>query len=145
MGFIESAAEAQFRLTQDRIERRLDYGMENQRPELDVKQQKEFLDALGQGKTDEPYRQCLQYHGFNWYPLEQIIASDLPVAVTAGKTEGEWRNGKLKLAFTPRDLATGFPMGPESLDRFLRERKVELQVAARKVPKSALRDMRKRK
>lgn len=143
MGFIESAAEASFQLTQQRIEKRLDYGMTNQRPELDVKQQKEFLDALGQGKTDEPYRQCLRYHGFNWYSLEQIIASGLPGS--AGKTEGEWRNGKLKLAFTPRDLATGFPTGPEALDRYLRDRKIEAQVAARKVPKSALRELRKRK
>jgi len=143
MGFIESAAEGAFQLTKDRIERKLDYGYENQRPDFDPKQAKEFLDALGQGKDDEAYRQCLEYHGFRWYPLEQIIASDLPGA--AGKKEGEWRNGRLKLAFTPRDLATGFPMGPESLDRYLRERKAEAKVAAGAMPKQALREMRKRK
>ncbi len=144
MGFIETAAEGAFQMTKDRIERKLDYGYENQRPDLDPKQQKEFLDALGEGKTDEPYRQCLQYHGFNWYPLEQIIAKNLG-GDNAGKKEGEWRNGRLGLAFTPRDLTTGFPTGPEALDRYIKERKLEAKIAAGKMPKAALREMRKRK
>lgn len=143
MGFIEKATDGEFALTMDRIRQRLDYGVENQRPELDLKQQKEFLDGLGQGATDEAFRQSLLYHGFHWYPLEQIIASGLPG--TAHKTEGEWRSGKLKLAFTPRDLATGFPRGPEQLDKFLREHKLAMKVTAGRVPKEVLRKARKRK
>lgn len=137
MPFIEEAAVGAFQATMERIESKLDYGYENPRPELDVKQQREFLEEQSQGKGDEPYRQALEYHGFKWYPLEKLAL----MPGTTLKTEGEWRSDRLKLAFTPRDLTTGFPQGPEQFDRHIREEIMRRQVAKGRVSKG---DFRKR-
>lgn len=137
MGFIDEAADKAYRATMDRVASKLDYGYEDPRPALDTKQQREFLEEASQGKNDEPYRQALEHHGFKWYPLEKLAL----MPGTTLKTEGEWRNDRLKLAYTPRDLTTGFPQGPEQFDRYLREEKMRLQVSKGRVSKA---DFRKR-
>lgn len=141
MGFIENAADASLGLTLDRVRQGLDAGEFDQRPELDKAQQREFLEDQAGGRTDELYRQCLLYHGFEWYDmlkLRQLPGGHL-------KTEGEWRNAKLGLAFGPQNLTSGFPMGPESLDKYLRDFKLAEAVSKGKVPKEVLRAARLRR
>lgn len=148
MGFIESATEGAFRQTVERVERKLDYGSYNVRPEIDRKQQAEFFADSQAGRTDELYRQCLEHHGFVWMPVEKLRT--LPGMVAT--LEGQWRSTNLKpaLAFTPRDLTMGFPgmgdMKPaEQLHKYLEDYKLQLRHRKGRVPKEALKRLRDRK
>lgn len=145
-GFVEDAVEGALGLSLDRIRRGVDYGYENQRPELDEKQQAEFIGEQAQGRTDEAYRQSLEFHDFTWWPLQKIHS--LPG--TRLMTEGEWRNDKLQLAFTPNDLAMGFPGTPsmtaaEQFDRHIRDVKMVNAEKRGKITKAILRAARRRK
>ena len=140
MGFVEQAARGAYEATMDRVVQKLDYGYENQRPAIDEKQRQEFLAEHGDGKSDEAFRQALSYHGFVWWPVERLALLPGPL-----KTEGEWRNDKLKLAYTPNDLTTGWPGGPEDFDRFLREEKLKRQATKGKVAKQDLKRARQRR
>lgn len=137
MSFIVDAATGAYQETVDRIRRDEDHGggSFNPRPEHDEKQLAEFREEQTQGKTDEAYRQALTYHGFKWYNVDQLPMLEGGVY----RREGEWRHRKLKLAFTPTDLASSFPMGPESLDRYIVDEKTKLKAAAAQVPKSEVR------
>jgi hypothetical protein len=108
---------------------------------VDLVQQREFLEEQAGGRTDEPYRRALIHHGFRWWSVEQL--RKLPGAI--GKLEGEWRSEKLKLAFTAQDLASSFPTGPESLDRYLRDQKMVRAVTAGRISKQDLRRARSRR
>ena len=141
MGFIQYAADAAADLAVQRVRDNKDHGLFNPRPEVDRKQQAELLEAQRGGRTDEIYRQCLEYHGFVWLTVEQLPMLEGGVY----REEGEWRHAKLKLAFTPGDLAAHFPAGPESLDRFIRDQKLAARVTKGKVEKRALRETRNRK
>ncbi len=152
MGFLEQAAvdaarsgDKEFAETLDRIRRGEDATNTVTKPIFDPKQAREWQDDNAQGRTDEPYRQCLEYHGFQWWPLARLQALQLPGVEL--KTEGEWRwpNPTPLLAFTPRDLATGFPEGPESLDRYLRDYKLQAKLRAGKISKQDLIRSRERK
>jgi hypothetical protein len=140
MGFVQTAAEGAFGITLDRLRRGVDLGQGDPRPELDLAQQRDFLAEQAGGRTDEPYRQCLLYHGFRWYPLPEL--RKLPGAY--GKLEGEWRSTKLRLAFTVQDLTGGFPTGPAKLDEYLRDHRLVVAVSRGRVPKEALTRARRR-
>lgn len=145
-GFIETAVKEATAVqalheTVDRVRRDADYGIQNQRPDLDEKQQKEFRAEQGDGKTSEAFEQALRYHGFDWWPLERLAT--LPT--TAVKTEGEWRNEKLQLAYTPHDLTMSFRGGPQDFDRFIREERLRRRVSSGKVDKKELIKVRRRK
>jgi hypothetical protein len=149
MGFIERAAletnaGAELEKTLDRIKQGTDYGTDAVRP-FDPKQAKEWQEELAEGKSAEIYRQCLESHGFVWWPLSRLQAQALPGVMLL--TEGQWRNLRLKpaLAFTPKDLTSGFPTGPESLDRFIREHKLAAQIKKGRAPKEALTRARQRR
>lgn len=135
MSFIVSAAQAAYEQTIDRVRRAEDHGQFNPRPQVDEKQLLEFQEEQRQGRTDEPFRQALEYHGFTWHEVQ-----DLPM-LEGGvyRREGEWRHQRLKLAFTPTDLAAGFPGGPETFDRHVRDLKAQLAAARKRLPKSELR------
>lgn len=139
-GFIENAATGAFEATMDRVVQKLDYGYENQRPTIDPKQQAEFLAEHGGGKTDERFHQALGYHGFVWWTVDRLALLPGPL-----KTEGEWRNDRMKLAYTPNDLTTGWPAGPEAFDRFIREEKLKRQATKGKVSKQDLQRARQRR
>lgn len=140
MGFIETAARGSFEATMDRVTQKLDYGVTNPRPDIDEKQRQEFLAEHGDGKTDEAFHQALKYHGFVWWTLERLALLPGPL-----KTEGEWRNDKLKLAYTPSDLTTGWPGGPEAFDRFVREEKLKRATTKGKASKQDLQRARQRR
>ncbi len=150
MGFLEraavdaSAADGTLAQTLDRIRAGTDFSA-NPTPAFDPKQAKDWQDANAQGRTDEPYRQALLYHGFVWWPLAKLQAQGLPGGHLL--TEGQWRNLKLDppMGFTPRDLALGFPEGPESFDKFIREHKLAMAVKRGRVPKEALVRARRRR
>lgn len=142
MGFIERAAEGQFQMTADRIRQGKDYGTNyDPRPEIDLKQRAEFLEEARGNRTDEPYRQCLEYYGFRFYEVRELPMLEGGVY----REEGEWRHLTMKLAFTPTDIASSFPAGPESLDRYMKDEILSRKVRAGKVPKSELRRQRKRR
>jgi hypothetical protein len=159
MGFIEhavqeaTAAERALEETLRKIARGTDFGAENQQPEIDPKQQAEFFGVQQQGRTGEIYRQCLEYHGFVWVPVEKLRM--LPGLVTV--LEGQWRWPRVNralLAFTPTDLTTGFPgmagtSPAEQLDKYLRDYKLQLRLRrerqAPKEAKAALRRFRDRR
>lgn len=138
MGFIQNAVDGAVALSLDRVRRGEDHGQFNPRPVVDLQQQAEFVEQQRGGRTDEPYRQCLTYYGFVWRDIPQLPMLEGGVA----RTEGEWRNRKMKLSFTPTDLAAGFPSGPEGLDRYLREEILTRKVKAGKVAKADLRKAR---
>lgn len=141
MSFIVDAATGAFEQTVDRIRRNEDHGGFNARPQFDPKQQQELLADQCQGRTDEPYRKCLEYHGFVWREVQ-----DLPM-LEGGvyRREGEWRHWKLGLAFTPTDLASSFPAGPESLDVYIRDELLKAMVTAGRASKKDLRRSRGRR
>lgn len=141
MGFIQYAADGAADIAVQRVRDNKDHGSFNPRPEIDRQQQAELQEAQRGGRTDEIYRQCLTYHGFRWFTVEQLPMLEGGVY----RAEGEWRHAKLKLAFTPRDLASGYPLGPESLDTFLRDQKMALAVSKGRVPKQLLRKAREKK
>jgi len=135
MSFIHSAAEGALALTLDRVKAGTDHGQFNVRPEMDIKQQADLLAQQADGRQAEIYRQCLEYHGFRWHDLETLPMLEGGVA----RTSGEWRHPRMQLAFTPQDLVSGFPLGPESLDSYLRDRRVELKIQAGRVKKADVR------
>ena len=137
MGFIAHAAETAFQETVDRIKLGMDHGSVNQQPDFDPKQQADLIAQQTDNRTDERFRQALEYHGFVWWPLEKLRR--LPWG--RRKLEGEWRHQKLGLAYTATDLPRSFA-GPEEFDREIRELIAAAKVAGGKLPKSALRRMR---
>ena len=141
MSFVVDAAQGALDLSLDRIRRGADHGEFNPRPEIDPKQQAEFLDEQRGGRTDEAYQQCLRYHGFKWFDVQQLPMLEGGV----NRREGEWRHRKLTLAFTPTDLASGFPAGPESLDKYIRDEILKAKVAAGRAEKRDLKKFRDRK
>lgn len=147
MGFIDEAARSTaFAETIERVGKKLEYGgYEDQRRAFDPKQAKEWREAQSNGRTSDAFRQCLEYHRFAWWPLERLQALALPGVALL--TEGQWKSTRLKpaLAFTPADLTTSFPSGPESLDRYLREYELAMQVRLGKVDKKDLAKARRRK
>jgi hypothetical protein len=140
VSFIVDAATGAFDQTIDRIRRNEDHGGFNVRPKLDPQQQAELHADQCQGRTDEIYRQCLTYHGFVWREVEQLPMLEGGVY----RKEGEWRHAKLRLAFTPTDLASSFPLGAESLDTYLRDEMLKRQVTRGRVAKADLRKSRSR-
>lgn len=135
MSFIVDAATGAYQETVDRIRRNEDHGGFNPRPRMDEQQLREFQEEQRQGQTDEPFRQCLAYHGFRWFEVQELPMLEGGVY----RREGEWRHQKLSLAFTPTDLASGFPTGPESLDRYVRDLLAERLAAKKRIPKPELR------
>lgn len=135
MSFIIDAATGAYQDTIDRVRRAEDHGQFNPRPRLDEQQLREFQEEQRQGLTDEPFRQCLAYHKFRWFEVQELPMLEGGVY----RREGEWRHLGLRLAFTPTDLASGFPLGPESLDRYVRDLLAERLAAKKRVPKSELR------
>lgn len=135
MSFIVNAATAAFEATVDRIRRNEDFSKLNPRPAIDEKQRAELLADQCQGRTDELYRQCLTYHGFKWFEVQQLPMLEGGVY----RREGEWRHIGLRIAFTPTELASSFPGGPESLDRYIRDEKGKLKAARARIPKSEVR------
>lgn len=147
MGFITDGVQAALDLSLDRVRRNQDHGQFNPRPATDPKQQSEFLDEARGGRTDELYRQCLEFHGFRWYEPGQLpmLEGSLERLSSIHRSEGEWRHATLKLGFTPTDLASGFPKGPESLDTYIRDEKLKAKVQQGKVAQSDLRKSRLRR
>jgi hypothetical protein len=141
MGFIERSADAALDLTQERIKRNEDFDNFNPRPAADIKDQAEFMKQLRDGQTDERYKICLEYYGFVWIPREKLPRYDGRV----GHDEGEWRNARLGLSYTPTDLASNFPRGPEQLDAWLKDLKMARGVSRGRVPKGELRKVRARR
>lgn len=135
MGFIEDAAVSSLELTQDRIRQDRDYGQMEIRPQVDPKQHAEFLAQQRGGRTDQVYRQCLEYHGFRWVPAPFLA----PYENFSAHMEGEWRHDRMQLAFTPTDLASSFPGGAQDLDRYVRQEKMKRQVTRGKMPKQEYR------
>lgn len=133
MGFVVDAANGALGLTLDRIRREEDHGQFNVRPQIDFKQQADLRAMQADGRKEEIFRQCLEHYRFRWFEIPELPMLEGGVA----RVEGEWRNIKLGLAFTPQDLVSSFPMGPESLDTYLKERITELKIQAGKLPRAA--------
>jgi hypothetical protein len=149
VGFIQDGVAAAVDLALHRIARNDDHGAHVQKPDVDLKQQAEFLAEQVQGQDEERinerFRKCLEYHGFRFLAVHQLP----PVQSMAGRgvrTEGEWRhrNPKVRLAFTARDLASGW-RGAEDLDKYLKDQLLAAAVTAGRVPKEVLRQTRSRK
>lgn len=132
-GFIESAAEGAYRHALDRVRRGLDRDLDDPRPEIDLKQQREFREERAGGRESDAYRQALEYHGFAWHPPEA-----LPLANGVAQ-EGQWRHEGLRMGFTPSDLTMGFPGGPEQFDRHVREELLKRRMRRRGATKAEVR------
>lgn len=142
MGFIqraviETASEGALGLSLDRIRRNEDHGQFNPRPQFDPKQEAELRAQQRDGRTDEIYRQCLAHHGFVWYPVEQLPMLEGGVY----RAEGEWRHRRLRLAFTPQDLTSGFPTA-EALERYVTDQILLAKTRTGRVSKADLRKSR---
>lgn len=80
------------------------------KPSFDPQLHRDVVDSFARGRKPESYKQCLENHGFTWYPHN--IRSD-------GTPEPQWRNARIRAAFNEQDLVTQFP-SPEDLDRWIR-------------------------
>ena len=142
MGFLDRRADADLGAALERIKAGTDFGEGDPRPEIDAQQRRELMDEQAGGRTDAAYHQALTYHGFVWWPLLKL-REQLPGATL--KQEGEWRHAKMKLAFTPSDMVSSFPGGPEAFDRYIRDQKLARAVTRGKVPKQVLTETRRRR
>jgi hypothetical protein len=145
MGFIERGVDAALELTKERIKRNEDFDNFNPRPAADIKDQAEFMKQIRDGRDDERlydrFKTCLEYFGFAWIPAHKLPRYDGRVR----HDEGEWRNARLGLSFTPTDLASNFPRGPEQLDVWLKDQKMARAVSRGRMPKAELRKVRARR
>lgn len=146
MGFIQTAAEGALDLSLDRVRRGADHGEFNPRPDFDPKQAAELQAEQRDGRTAEAYRPVLEHHGFVWREIAQLPALEGNEFRTdlVYRTEGEWRHRKLRLAFTPTDLTTGFPGGPPDLDQYLKDAVLAAKTRAGRVTQADLRKSRRR-
>lgn len=146
MGFIQNAAEGALGLSLDRVRRGEDHGEFNVRPDFDPKQAAELQAEQRDGRTVEAYRPVLEHFGFVWREIQQLPALEGNEFRTdlVYRTEGEWRHPRLKLAFTPTDLTTGFPGGPESLHTYLQDQVLAAKSRAGRLPQSDLRRSRRK-
>lgn len=140
MGFLQQAAEQAFQESMQRVRAGIDHGSVDQMPGFDAKAELDLLKQQTDNRTDEPFRQALEYHGFVWWPLAKIRRA----RGGRTKTEGEWRSDRLRLAYTATDLPRSFRT-PEEFDREIRDIIAARKVSAGRLPKAELRRMRSRR
>ena len=134
MSFIREGAEGAVELAIEKIRRNQDEGSFNPRPEIDLKQQKEFLAEARDGRTPDAYKCALERANFVFHPPACRCAS----CATVLNEEGIWRHERMKAAFTPNDVTTLF-LSPEKLVAWIDEQKLVLRLAKRNAPKAEVR------
>ena len=134
MSFIREGAEGAVELAIEKIRRNQDEGSFNPRPEIDPKQQKEFLAEARDGRTPDAYRYALERAGFIFH----IPAFRCVVCAMVLNEEGIWRHERMKAAYTPNDVTTLFT-SPEKLVAWIEERKLVLRLEKRNTPKAEMR------
>jgi len=123
-------------LALERIRRREDHGFQVQQPDFDPKQRREMVAEMSDGRTEEQFLQVLRYFNFRWRP-----SLTLPMVDGVRAQEGRWENAKLRMAFTPEDLTTGFPGGPAQFDAWVRDQVARRRMQRARVPKSEVRKL----
>lgn len=101
---------AEFAATLQRVAGGVDHGQSNAQPAFDAAMHAEVVEACLQGRKIEDYKQALESQGFSYYPPALLARW----GNGERKTEGEWRNTQMKMAFTDRDVLSCF-ITPESL------------------------------
>jgi hypothetical protein len=127
--FTRADVEAAFEASRQRVLRGED--MENPRPAFDPQQAREISEAAAGGRKADIYAGVLERHGFVFVPVDRLPRFYGVVA----QPEGRWSHEKLGFGFYPSDLPKMFPEGPEQLDTWLKQRKLERRLLARKAPK----------
>jgi hypothetical protein len=136
VGFIQAAAEGAYRLTLERIKRGDDHGLYAPRPEVDLQQQKDLREMMADGRKEEHYLQVLQYYRFEWRE-----SHTLPMTDGVRAQESRWENKKLRMAFTPEDLVTGFPGGPAQFDEWIKNEIQRRRMLRARAPKTEARKL----
>jgi hypothetical protein len=130
VSFIKDGAEGAVALAVEKIRRNEDHGAFDPRPEVDEKQQKEFLAAARDGRTPFAYQQALEHAGFVFH----VPACRCRACLHLMNPEGIWRHNRMMAAFTPNDVTTLFTT-PEKLDLWIKERKLTLKLQKRNAKK----------
>ena len=112
----------------DRIKSGTDAGSEDPRPSVDPRERRELIAQAGGPRKAEQFATVLEAHGFVWYPA-QLMPLDVGAAAAGQEHEGQWRNRRARLAFTPTDLLAQFD-SPEDLDRWARQKARERRLMA---------------
>jgi len=128
--------ERAFQQTMERVRNHEDYGLTQQQPAFDPKQRDELVAMMSDGRKEEHFLQVLRYFRFVWR-----AADTLPLADGFRAQEGRWENKKLRMAFTPEDLTTGFPGGPAQFDEWIRNEIQRRRMARALAPKSEMRKL----
>jgi hypothetical protein len=90
----------EFWQTLERIRQGTDHGNEKLRPDFDPKLAKDVAEHFIRGRKIDAYRPALERAGFTFYHPSQLP----PLAGGGPRLEGEWRNARMRLAFTDRDI-----------------------------------------
>ena len=92
------------------------------------------------GLPGDRFRPVLEAHGFHWVP-PHLVPANVPNVLRGIPHEGQWRHRGMKAAYAPSTLAGLFkgPHGPKELDRWIRERKLELRLQRRGTSKDEMR------
>jgi hypothetical protein len=113
-----------FGRTLARMAQEQDHGSTNPRPLFDGQLHKDVVDDAIHGRKIADYRTALEAGGFAWYP-----PASLPAWNTGQpRTEGEWRNPKLRLAFTASEITARFET-PEVFFQWLEHHRLKLRAA----------------
>lgn len=128
--------DANFALALERVRRRRDHGLDTQQPDFDPKQRREMIAEMSDGRKEEQFLQVLRYYRFEWRSSRM-----LPVVDGYRAQEGRWENKKLGMAFTPEDLTTGFPGGPQQFDAWMRTQIAQRRMHHKRLPKTEIRKL----
>jgi len=120
-----------------RIEDGTDHGNQVQRPDFDPRERRESEKEAANGRKAEVFHAVLERQGYTWWPAREVqaraVAAGTERIVMPGEaapvTEGQWRNGKLRSAFTETDVLAMFQT-PEDFARWARRRRRELRLMA---------------
>lgn len=136
--FLQDGARGGVELALERVRRGDDHGAFNVRPEMDEKQQADFLAGAADGRTSDAYRKALEHHGFVFVP-----AARLPRFGGKIQEEGQWRHRGLRKALRPTDVTTMFT-SPENLDQWVRREKLQNRLIRQKVPAAEMKKLLER-
>ena len=120
--------EGALREAMNRIKAGTDAGSVDQRPAFDLLEHADVVARVADCRKAEAYARAMEAHGFVWWPPERVPVN-VGSAAAGLPHEGQWRNARAKMAFTPTDLLAQF-LTPEDFDRWATGKKLERQLMA---------------
>jgi hypothetical protein len=118
--------QAEFAATLDRMKGGTDHSLVPFAPRFDPILRREVqADAIAGRKIDD-YHRALESQGFMFWSPERLP----PLRDGRVRTEGEWRNRRLRMGFTDSDILTMFPGGPQEFFEWCNAQKLKLRIQA---------------